>query len=152
MSVQKEERLALGKSAALLVLLQHTAAEEQVKQQLDEQHCRYTVGKVGSMDMNKVIAAIETSAKANAIINPDSYREIHALYHTILEAVQGVGRGSLQFGEILRTVGLTFSVVRGKMKIPEHEDEWISVCIYGTIGAPKKGFEHEVLGLGFNHI
>ena len=26
--------------------------------------------------------------------------------------------------------------------------EWISVGIYGTIGAPIKGFEHEAIGLG----
>jgi hut operon positive regulator len=24
--------------------------------------------------------------------------------------------------------------------------------VYGTIGAPKKGFEHDTLGFGFNHI
>ena len=104
------------------------------------------------MELSKVVAAIETSAKTNKIINAQSYREVHALYHAILEAIQGVSRGTLQLGDILRTVGLTFSIVRGKIEFSGSSDEWISVCVYGTIGAPKKGFEHDTLGFGFNHI
>lgn len=142
----------MGKLTTLLALLHTNEAGDMIKQQLNERKFRYTVGKVGSMDLNKVISAIETSAKANKIINADSYREIHALYHAILEAIQGVGRGTIQFGDILRTVGLTFSIVRGKNERLEEDGEWVCVCIYGTIGAPKKGFEHEALGLGFNHI
>ena len=30
--------------------------------------------------------------------------------------------------------------------------EWISVGIYGMIGAPIKGFEHEAIGLEINDI
>jgi len=30
--------------------------------------------------------------------------------------------------------------------------EWISVGIYGMVGAPIKGFEHEVIGLDINNI
>ncbi|OON42936.1 anti-terminator HutP, partial [Bacillus anthracis] len=32
------------------------------------------------------------------------------------------------------------------------EGEWVAVALYGTIGAPVKGSEHEAIGLGINHI
>lgn len=143
----------LGKLTSLLVLLQDRDWQQEIIKQLEERNCRYTIGKVGAMDLVKVVAAVETAAKNNHIINGEYYREVHALYHAIIEAIQGISRGIDQFGDILRTVGLTFSIVRGALSdMPEHEGEWICVCLYGTIGAPKKGFEHEVLGFGFNHI
>ena len=109
-------------------------------------------GKVGSMDLSKVIASVETAAKRGGIINEDVYRETHSLYHAILEALQGVTRGDLSVGEIMRTVGLRFSIVRGNPYDLNAEGEWIAVCFYGTIGAPIRGKEHEALGLGINHI
>ena len=109
-------------------------------------------GKVGSMDLSKVISSVETAAKRGGIIDENVYRETHALYHAILEALQGVTRGDLSVGEIMRTVGLKFAIVRGNPYDVEAEGEWISICFYGTIGAPIKGKEHEALGLGINHI
>ena len=50
----------------------------------------YGKGKVGSMELQKIAAAIETSAKRQGLINPDIYREMHALYHAIIEALHGV--------------------------------------------------------------
>ncbi|PNB66901.1 transcriptional regulator, partial [Pseudomonas sp. FW305-BF6] len=78
------------------------------------------------------------------------YREVHSLYHAILEAIQGVTRGHLQLGGVLRTVGLRFAVVRGKPYKNANEGDWIAVALYGTIGAPIKGSEHESAGLGIN--
>jgi hut operon positive regulatory protein len=109
-------------------------------------------GKVGSMNMEKVIAAVETTAKRNGLIS-DNYREEHALYHAVLEALSGICRGQLALGNVLRTVGLRFTIVKGPKKYGENtEGVWIAVVLYGTIGAPIKGFEHEALGLGINHI
>ena len=110
------------------------------------------VGKVGAMDSQKVVAAVETAAKRNGLINPDVYRESHALYHAIIEALEGVTRGQVQLGAVLRTVGLRFSIIRGNPYDGPEEGEWIAVAIYGTIGAPVKGLEHEAVGLGINHI
>ncbi|WP_127570723.1 hut operon transcriptional regulator HutP [Paenibacillus xylaniclasticus] len=145
--------MMIGKMAILLATLQDHPWRKTVEQQLRTEGYRYAIGRVGAMDMMKVIAAIETAAKNNEIIDGESYREVHAVYHAIIEALQGVGRGEVQFGNILRTVGLTFSIVRGKFAgtVP-HQGDWIAVAIYGTIGAPKKGFEHEAIGFGFNHI
>ncbi|GGA19849.1 hut operon transcriptional regulator HutP [Paenibacillus physcomitrellae] len=143
----------IGKLSLLLAVLQEHEWREEVEKQLTEQGYKYTIGRVGAMDMTKVVAAMETAAKNNHIIDSNSYREVHAVYHAIIEAIQALGRGVTQFGEILRTVGLTFAIVRGKMEgAVKHEGEWIAVSVYGTIGAPKKGFEHEAVGFGFNHI
>ncbi|MDP4109279.1 MAG: HutP family protein, partial [Bacillota bacterium] len=32
------------------------------------------------------------------------------------------------------------------------DGDWVSVVLYGNMGAPKKGYEHEVVGLGINPV
>jgi hut operon positive regulatory protein len=142
----KVEKQRIGKNAVLIALLEEG---EVINLPKNWQSCR---GKVGSMDSHKVVAAIETAAKKNGIIKTDVYRESHALYHAIIEALHGVTRGQVQLGTVLRTVGLRFSVVRGNPYENQEEGEWIAVALYGTIGAPVKGLEHETIGLGINHM
>lgn len=139
----------LGKFAALVVLTDEKTALSVAPQ---FESYKVVTGKVGSMDLKKVISSVETAAKRGDLIHSDIYRETHALYHAIIEAAEGVTRGKLSVGEIMRTVGLSFSVVRGKPYKDAREGEWLAVCFYGTIGAPIKGKEHETLGLGINHI
>jgi hut operon positive regulatory protein len=136
----------IGRNAIILALIEDGASVDMPPKW---QHCQ---GKVGSMESHKVVAAIETAAKKNGIIKTDIYRESHALYHAIIEAVHGVTRGQVQLGTVLRTVGLRFSVVRGNPYENKQEGDWIAVALYGTIGAPVKGSEHETIGLGINHI
>lgn len=108
--------------------------------------------QVGSMSMDKVIAAIETASRREGVIS-DTYHQEHALYHAIIDALLGVCRGQLELGNIVRTVGLSYSVVCGPIKCDcNTEEHWITVVLYGTIGAPIKGFEHEAIGLGTYHI
>jgi len=108
------------------------------------------IGKVGTMNAEKVISAVMTAAKRDGLWDSGSFREEHALYDAAVESLNGVCRGQPVVNDVLRTVGLTFSVVRGPMK--SSDGEWVAVCLYGTIGAPIKGFEHETIGLGINHI
>lgn len=137
----------IGKHAVMLALT--TDENEMVQLPNDWKRC---VGKVGSMDSQKVVAAIETAAKREGIIRAEGYRETHALYHAIMDALSGVTRGQVQLGSLMRTVGLRFSVVRGNPYDDEQEGDWIAVALYGTIGAPVRGSEHETIGLGINHI
>ncbi|WP_239712921.1 HutP family protein [Paenibacillus sp. 19GGS1-52] len=58
----------IGKLAILLAVLQEHEWKKVVEQELKSQDFRYTIGRVGAMDMIKVIAAIETAAKNNNII------------------------------------------------------------------------------------
>jgi len=139
----------IGKNALLLVL---SDEESNSDHRFENLHWKCCVGKVGSMESHKVVAAIETAAKKNGIVKPNLYRETHALYHAILESIEGVTRGQIQLGSVLRTVGLRFSIIRGNPYDSNEEGEWIAVALYGTIGAPIKGLEHEVVGLGINHI
>jgi len=108
------------------------------------------LGQVGTMDVQKIIAAIETAARRENLIGPE-YAEEHALYHATLEALHGISRGQIALGTLLRTVGLRFSLVRGA-RLPDDRTTWIAVALYGTIGQPVKGMEHEVVGLGIFHI
>ncbi|WP_421381993.1 hut operon transcriptional regulator HutP [Bacillus salacetis] len=148
MRIVDEHRI--GKSALLLLLMDGN--EEEYNEQFNELNWQYCTGKVGSMNVQKIVAAIETAAKRNGIVREDLYREMHSLYHATMEAISGVTRGQTQLGEILRTVGLRFAVVRGTPYENPEEGEWIAVALYGTIGAPIKGLEHETIGLGINHI
>lgn len=136
--------------------IRYAFAEEEeesfLANELKQLNWRYGKGKVGSMELQKIVAAIETSAKRLGLVHPDIYREMHALYHAIIEAMHGVTRGQVELGGMLRTAGLRFSIVRGKPFENEKEGEWIAVAVYGTIGAPIRGFEHEAVGLGINHI
>lgn len=109
-------------------------------------------GKAGTMDSKELIAAIETTAKREGIFRAGYYREEHALYHTTLNALRGLCRGEIGIGNFLRTIGVKFVVLRGPLDTTRDLGEWISVGIYGTVGAPIKGFEHEAIGLEINHI
>lgn len=142
----------IGKSALYLAMVGQEKVEENFLKDLQELGCKYCLGKTGSMEPHKVVAAIETAAKKNHIIRPDVYRETHAIYHAIMEGLLGVTRGQIQLGTVLRTVGLNFAVVRGNPYACQDEGDWIAVALYGTIGAPVKGLEHEAAGLGINHI
>jgi hut operon positive regulator len=143
--------ISLGRAAVFLVMFSGDEEEALMKR---GQECGYKMckGKVGSMDSAKIFSAIETAARREGLIDK-RYREEHALYHSVLEAYSGMCRGQDGLGSILRSAGLLFSIVRGYKVLGGEEDgEWIAVALYGNMGAPIRGFEHEVLGLGMNPI
>lgn len=114
----------------------------------------YTVykGNIGSMDSKKIVSAIETAACREDIIR-ENYHEEHALYHAIVEALSGYCRGQVVLGELQRTAGITYTIVRGNLITNDKSSgEWISVVLYGQIGSPRKGFEHEAIGMGIQSI
>ncbi len=144
-------QITIGKMAVSLAV--STTDEEQRLLQIAEKYVyKYYKGRAGSMDSEKIFAAIETAAKRRGLVH-EKYREEHALYHSILDAFHGICRGEVALGSILRTAGLVFSIVRGPRIAGDYSDgEWLAVALYGTIGAPIKGYEHEAVGLGINHI
>lgn len=141
---------SIGKTALLIAMAEGSETDDYVSR-AREKGFDVVTGKVGSMDVQKIIAAVETAAKREGLTDA-SYRSQHALYHAILDALQGLGRGPLQLGNILRTVGLRFAIVKGPRTLEDLDDLWIAVSMYGMIGAPIKGHEHEVCGLGINHL
>jgi len=146
------EEITIGKLAVLLAI-SSDAEEKEVFQKGEQAGYKLFKGRVGSMEgEKKIFAAVETAAKRRDII-VNTYREEHALYHSILDAFHGVCRGELALGSVLRSVGLVFSIVRGPRIAGDYSDgEWLAVALYGNIGAPIKGFEHEVIGLGINNV
>ncbi len=141
---------SLGRIALSIAMAEGGEAESLAEQAKGKGFAVCT-GKVGSMDVQKIIAAVETAAKREGIID-QSYRSLHALYHAILDALQGMGRGPLELGSILRTLGMRFAIVKGPRSPRDEDGTWLAVGMYGLIGAPIKGHEHEVCGLGINHL
>jgi hut operon positive regulator len=142
----------IGKIAVRLAM----ATDDELPSELEQAHragYMTVIGKVGSMSADKVVAAIETAVSRGGMLEA-VYCHEHALYHAVIEAFQGVCRGQLELGAILRTVGLNFAVIKGPRTKPADakDGNWLAVALYGTIGAPRKGFEHEVIGLGINHL
>nr|WP_228409457.1 HutP family protein [Radiobacillus deserti] len=48
------------------------------------------LGEWDPWKLNKIVAAIETAPKKNVIVKEGLYRETHALYHAIIEALHGI--------------------------------------------------------------
>ncbi|MGI6066646.1 MAG: HutP family protein [Bacillota bacterium] len=142
-------KISLGRLAILISILSEKEREKMMETGKQEGY-RICTGKVGTMNAEKVISAVLTAAKRENLWDAESFREEHALYDATVEALSGICRGQLVLSEVQRTVGLFFTVVRGQMH--HARGEWIAVCLYGTIGAPIRGFEHETIGLGINHI
>jgi hut operon positive regulator len=144
-------KITIGKLSVLLALSSQSE-EKELYDKGEKLGYKLFKGRAGSMEGEKIFAAVETASKRRGLIQ-NQYREEHALYHSILDAFHGVCRGELALGSILRSVGLMFSVVRGPRLAGDYSDgEWLAVALYGTIGAPIKGFEHEAMGLGISHI
>ena len=142
----------IGRTAIMFALAEGEL-EQQFRDQAAKKGFRMIKGKVGSMTTEKIFAAVETAAQREGLIRKDYYRDTHALYHAILDSFVGICRGQLGLGDMLRTVGLIFTVVKGPRTVEQSEDgEWLAVVLYGTIGAPVKGYEHETIGLGINHL
>ena len=142
----------IGKLTISLLISSEEEEKELIKK-INSFGYKICIGKVGTMKSEKIIAAIETAAKREGIFPADSYRGEHALYHTALNALKGLCRGEIGIGNFLRTIGVKFVILRGPLDTTRHDlGEWVSVGIYGMIGAPIKGFEHEAIGLDINTI
>jgi len=143
------KKYQIGQTAILAAM---NLLPEPEKTALKKRGFRFCTGSVGTMNPERIIASIETAAKRDGIINR-TYREEHSLYHAVFEAFIGMCRGNLALGSINRTVSLSFAVVRGTQAFSaKPSEQWIAAALYGTIGVPIKGFEHETIGLGINHL
>lgn len=142
----------IGRAAVLVTLAIGTPFEEAFTRAATAGGLQLVKGRVGSMELAKVVAAIETTAHRGGLF-PDEYRSEHALYHATIEALHGVCRGQLTLGSLLRTAGLVFTVARGHQSGQSGNGlDWVAVCLYGSIGSPRVGWEHETIGLGINHL
>lgn len=149
--MQDHEFMTIGR-IALLVLLYPEEEKEKLLEQAKKAGFSICMGRVGSMDSGKIFAAVSTAAKREGMIR-DLYREEHAVYHSTLEAYNGICRGQPGLSNVLRSAGLSFSIVRGPRHAGDSEDgDWLAVVLFGNFGAPIRGSEHEVIGMGMNPI
>ncbi|MCR3759602.1 hut operon transcriptional regulator HutP [Clostridium felsineum] len=141
------DTLSIGKTAMLLSMASDSD-EKEIRDKAEAYGYKVFKGHVGAMDSSKIFAAIETAAKREKFIK-NIYREEHSLYHAVLEAYEGICRGQTGLGNVMRTAGLVFTIVKGSRIPRDNEDgQWIAIVLYGNMGAPVKGYEHEVMGLG----
>lgn len=141
------DTLSIGK-VAMLLSMTSDSDEEKVRNKAEAQGYKVFKGHVGAMDSSKIFASIETAAKREKFIK-NIYREEHSLYHAVLEAYEGICRGQIGLGNVMRTAGLVFAIVKGSRLPRDSADgQWIAIVLYGNMGAPIKGYEHEVIGLG----
>lgn len=141
----------IGKIALKLALNEGAALDRYVEKFEDQGYMLYK-GKAGSMETGKIFAAVETAAMREDMIR-ENYREEHALYHAIMEAFSAYCRGQVDLGNVLRSTGLVFSLVRGNLVSGDRSSgEWIAVVLYGQIGSPRQGFEHEAVGMGIQPV
>lgn len=144
-----EKRMGIGKLAVTLAL---TDNSDRVIDHYKTRGYEMIKGHAGAMEASKIYAAVETAVIRNKIIE-EKYHQEHALYHAISEAFNGYCRGPVALDTVLRTTGLVFSVVKGPMSVGDTTNgEWIAVVLYGMIGSPRRGFEHEAIGLGIQPI
>lgn len=144
------EKRGIGKIAVMLALTSGNI--DNLKKYYESKGYVIFKGQAGSMDAKKIVAAIETAASRENIIR-ENYHEEHAIYHAIIEALSGYCRGQVMLGEVLRSAGLTFTIVRGKLVEDDRTSgNWIAVVLYGQIGSPRRGFEHEAIGMGIQPI
>jgi len=145
------EQKTIGKIALYLALSQEGESEA-IKADAIAKGYQVYKGRVGSMDSAKIFAAVETAAKKEGLIGK-SYREEHSVYHSVLEAYNGICRGQVGLGNMLRSAGLVFSIVKGpRIQGDAKDGDWLAIVLFGNMGAPIVGFEHEVIGLGVNPV
>jgi hut operon positive regulator len=142
--------MGIGKLAITLAVSDHN--EENIIEHYEKKGYKLIKGHVGAMEAGKIFAAVETAVIRQKMIS-ENYHEEHALYHAISEAFNGYCRGPVALDNVLRTTGLVFSVVRGSLSVGDKKNgEWIAVVLYGYIGSPRRGFEHEAIGMGLQSI
>jgi hut operon positive regulator len=145
------KKTGIGKIALQFVLAEDNL-EQEIAQRFGEHGYRMYRGKAGSMESKTIFAAIETAAMRQDLIR-ENYREEHALYHATMEAFSGFCRGQVDLGDLLRSTGLVFAIVRGNLVLADRSSgDWLAVVLYGQIGSPRQGFEHEAIGMGIQPV
>lgn len=143
-------RMGIGKLAITLAVSDHS--RDKIIEHYEKKGFQLMKGHVGTMEAGRIFAAVETAVIRQKMIS-ENYHEEHALYHAISEALNGYCRGPVALDNVLRTTGLVFSVVRGPLSVGDDKNgEWIVVVLYGHIGSPRRGFEHEAIGMGVQSI
>lgn len=145
------KKTGIGKIALQFVLAEDNLEQEIAERFREHGYLMYK-GKAGSMESKTIFAAIETAAMRQDLIR-ENYREEHALYHATMEAFSGFCRGQVDLGDVLRSTGLVFAIVRGNLVLGDRSSgDWLAVVLYGQIGSPRQGFEHEAVGMGIQPV
>lgn len=113
---------------------------------------RAAIGRVGTMHTQDVYAAVLTVAERAKLLDP-GLNDAHALYHATHDALLGILRDPPGLGPTFRTTALVYAILRGPRLLDlRDERDWIAVAMFGSIGAPRPGWQHDAVGLGVYNL
>ncbi|MEG1501592.1 MAG: HutP family protein, partial [Clostridiales bacterium] len=76
----------MGRKAVNIVITEESKRQPLIDE-LRAEGMKICIGKVGSMNLEKIIAAVMTAAKREKLWESDSFREEHAIYDATVEAL-----------------------------------------------------------------
>jgi len=135
------EQSQVGRAALLLSCTTDKHSEESLKSSLNAEGWRAVATEVGGVasDLPQKITRALVGAALNAGVVDKKPREMHALMHAALEAINGF----IALGTLEASVGAKLAIVRNA--------NWIAVSMVGDT-AYHAVAHHERCGLGVMHI
>ncbi len=135
------EQSQVGRAALLLSCTTDKHSEESLKSSLNAEGWRAVATEVGGVasDLPQKITRALVGAALNAGVVDKKPREMHALMHAALEAINGF----IALGTLEASIGAKLAIVRNA--------NWIAVSMVGDT-AYHAVAHHERCGLGVMHI
>ncbi|NLI95829.1 MAG: hut operon positive regulator HutP [Synergistaceae bacterium] len=135
------EESQVGRAALLLSCTTDKKAEEELKALLNHEGWKAVATEVGGVasDLPQKITRALVGAALNAGVVDKNPREMHALMHAALEAINGF----VSLGTLEASIGAKMAIVRNR--------NWIAVSMVGDT-AYHAVAHHERCGLGVMHI
>ncbi len=135
------EESQVGRAALLLSCTTDKQTEEELKTKLSTEGWRAVATEVGGVasDLPQKITRALVGAALNAGVVEKKPREMHALMHAALEAINGF----ISLGTLEASIGAKLAIVRNS--------SWIAVSMVGDT-AYHAVAHHERCGLGVMHI
>jgi len=131
----------IGRAALLLASTSTSAAEKELKAQISELDWKSVATEVGGLagDLPQKLTRALVGASLNAEVIEKNQKEMHALMHASVEAMEGF----IQKAMLEASVGAKIAIVRN--------NKWIAVAVMGDT-AYHAVAHHERCGLGVMHL
>lgn len=140
-TVDLQDDNQIGRAALLLASTSTHPAEKELKAQLGELNWRSVATEIGGLagELPQKITRALVGASLNAGVIEKNQREMHALMHAAVEAMEGfIHKGMLE-----ASIGAKIGIVRN--------NKWIAVAVMGDT-AYHAVAHHERCGLGVMHL
>jgi len=140
-TIDMQDDNQIGRAALLLASTSSHSSENELKSQLGELKWKSVATEIGGLagDIPQKITRALVGASLNAGVIEKNQKEMHALMHAAVEAMEGF----LQKGMLEASIGAKIGIVRNS--------KWIAVAVMGDT-AYHAVAHHERCGLGVMHL